>query len=83
MCRVPDQPDPSDNQWLLAERRAIGDRIRIARLHRNMTQERLYLSAGISRAALQDIEAGASDARLSTLLRIARALGIHAADLLR
>ncbi|NUP35942.1 MAG: helix-turn-helix transcriptional regulator [Streptomyces sp.] len=78
-----DQPDPSDTHWLLTERRAIGDRIRIARLHRNMTQERLYLSAGVSRAALQDIEAGTSDARLSTLMRIARALGIHAADLLR
>jgi transcriptional regulator with XRE-family HTH domain len=80
---VPDQPDPSDDQWLLTERRAIGDRIRIARLHRNMTQERLYLSAGVSRYALQSIEAGASDAQLSTLMRIARALGIHPADLLR
>ncbi|WP_060905266.1 helix-turn-helix domain-containing protein [Streptomyces scabiei] len=80
---MPDPSDPSDSYWLLTERRAIGDRVRVARLHRNMTQERLYLSAGVSRAALQDIEAGASDARLSTLLRIARALGIHAADLLR
>lgn len=83
MCRVPDQPDLTDDLWLLTGRRALGDRIRIARLHRNMTQERLYLSAGISRATLQGIEAGTSDARLSTLMRIARALGIHAADLLR
>jgi transcriptional regulator with XRE-family HTH domain len=80
---MPDQPDPTEDQWLLAERRAIGDRIRVARLHQNMTQERLYLAAGVSRAALQDIEAGTSDARLSTLMRIARALGMHAADLLR
>ena len=80
---MPDQPDPSDDQWLLAERRAIGDRIRIARLHRNLTLERLYLSADVSRAALQSIEAGTSDVRLSTLMRIARALGIHPADLLR
>ncbi|MDX2528079.1 helix-turn-helix domain-containing protein [Streptomyces europaeiscabiei] len=80
---MPDQPDPSDDQWLLTERRAIGDRIRIARLHRNLTQERLYLSADVSRAALQSIEAGTSDVRLSTLMRIARALGIHPADLLR
>lgn len=80
---MPDQPDPTDDQWLLAERRAIGDRIRIARLHRDMTQERLYLAAGVSRYALQTIEAGTSDAQLSTLMRIARALGIHPADLLR
>jgi transcriptional regulator with XRE-family HTH domain len=80
---VPDQPDQSDDQWLLTERRAIGDRIRIARLKRNMTQERLYLSAGVSRYTLQGIESGASDAQLSTLMRIARALGIHPADLLR
>lgn len=80
---MPDQPDPSDDYWLLAERRAIGDRIRVARIHRNMTQERLYLAADVSRATLQSIEAGAGDARLSTLLRIARALGVHPADLLR
>jgi transcriptional regulator with XRE-family HTH domain len=74
---------PDDNDWLDAERRAIGDRIRIARLRRDLTQERVYLAARVSRATFQHIEAGTSDARISTLLRIARVLGMHVADLLR
>lgn len=74
---------PDDNDWLDHERRALGDRIRIARLHRDLTQERVYLAAGVSRATLQKIEAGTTDARFSTLLRIARVLGMHVADLLR
>ncbi|SOD80195.1 DNA-binding transcriptional regulator, XRE-family HTH domain [Streptomyces sp. 1222.2] len=74
---------PDDDDWLVQDRRAIGDRIRIARLHRNLTQERVYLAAGISRATLQKIEAGTTDARISTLLRIARVLGMHVVDLLR
>lgn len=74
---------PDDDSWLAAERRAIGDRIRIARLSRDLTQERVYLAAGVGRATFQKIEAGTSDARISTLLRIARVLGVHVADLLR
>jgi transcriptional regulator with XRE-family HTH domain len=74
---------PDDDSWLGAERRAIGDRIRIARLSRDLTQERVYLAAGVGRATFQKIEAGTSDARISTLLRIARVLGVHVADLLR
>lgn len=74
---------PDDSSWLDAERRAIGDRIRIARLSRDLTQERVYLAAGIGRATFQNIEAGISDARITTLLRITRVLGMHVADLLR
>jgi transcriptional regulator with XRE-family HTH domain len=74
---------PDDDDWLLNERRAIGDRIRVRRIHENMTQETVFLAARVSRSAYQDIEAGASDARIGTLLRIARVLGVHVTDLLR
>lgn len=74
---------PDDDDWLLRERRAIGDRIRIRRLHENRTQESVFLAAGVARSAYQEIEAGAADARVSTLMKIARVLGVHVTDLLR
>lgn len=73
---------PDDDAWLLQERRAIGDRIRVRRLRQNMTQESVFLAADISRSAYQKIEAGSADARISSLLRIARVLGVHVTDLL-
>jgi DNA-binding XRE family transcriptional regulator len=78
---VPTLPD--DDAWLLAERRAIGDRIRVARIRQNRTQESVFLAARVGRKTYQDVEAGAVDARVTTLLRIARVLGMHPADLLR
>lgn len=74
---------PDDDAWLLLERRAIGDRIRITRLHQNRTQESVFLAARLSRSSYQAIEAGLADARIGTLLKIARVLGVHVADLLR
>jgi transcriptional regulator with XRE-family HTH domain len=78
---VPTLPD--DDDWLLRERRAIGDRIRIKRLHENRTQESVFLAAGVARSAYQAVEAGTADARISTLLKIAHVLGVHVTDLLR
>lgn len=74
---------PDDDTWLLDERRSIGDRIRVRRLRQNLTQEQVFLAARIARSTYQDIEAGASDARITTLLRIAHVLGVHVTDLLR
>jgi DNA-binding XRE family transcriptional regulator len=78
---VPTLPD--DDDWLLQERRAIGDRIRVLRIRQNRTQESVFLAARVARKTYQDIEAGAVDARITTLLRIARVLGVHVTDLLR
>lgn len=78
---MPSLPDTDD--WLHAERRAIGDRIRVTRLHENRTQESVFLAAGISRSAYQEIEAGAADAHISTLFKIAHVLGVHVTSLLR
>lgn len=74
---------PDDDAWLLQERRAIGDRIRVERLRQDRTQESVFLAAQMGRKTFQDIEAGNTDARIGTLLRIARVLGVHVADLLR
>lgn len=74
---------PDDDAWLLEERRAIGDRIRVERIRQSRTQESVFLAADVGRATYQDVEAGAVDARITTLLRIARVLGMHPTDLLR
>lgn len=74
---------PDNNDWILAERRAIGDRIRVTRLKKDLTQEQVFLTARIARSAYQAIEAGDRDVRISTLLRIAHVLGVHVTDLLR
>jgi len=74
---------PEDDDWLRQERLALGDRIRVLRLSQNRTQETVFLAAGLSRSTYQAIEAGSSDARIGSLRRIARVLGVHVTDLLR
>lgn len=76
-------PHPPGDDSLSSDLRAIGDRIRVARLRRNRTQESVFLAAGVARSTYQEIEAGSADARIGTLIRIARALGVHVIDLLR
>ncbi|WTE99927.1 helix-turn-helix transcriptional regulator [Streptomyces sp. NBC_01614] len=43
----------------------------------------MFLAAQVGRTTYQGVEAGTVDARTSTLLRIARVLGVHVSDLLR
>ncbi|WP_282790968.1 helix-turn-helix transcriptional regulator [Streptomyces sp. CC224B] len=79
---MPDLPD-DDHAWLLRERRAIGARLRDARMHRNLTQEEVYLRVPVSRSVYQDIESGQGNPTINTLLRITRVLGMHITDLIR
>ncbi|WP_309095289.1 helix-turn-helix transcriptional regulator [Streptomyces sp.] len=72
---------PDDDSWLIDERRAIGNRIRAERERRNLTQEALILAAGIDRVTLWRVETG-EESKVSTLLRIARVLGVPLAELL-
>ncbi|WP_236244312.1 helix-turn-helix transcriptional regulator [Streptomyces sp. CC210A] len=58
-------PRPTDSPArVLARRRAIGDRIRAARLHANLTQVALALRIGMARHSLNRIEQGHSAARI-------------------
>ncbi|MEU3603080.1 helix-turn-helix transcriptional regulator [Streptomyces sp. NPDC006798] len=68
---------------VLARRRAIGDRARIARLHAGLTQEAVALRAGIRIATYSEIEQGHRAALIDTLIRIADAIGVSLADLVR
>lgn len=71
-----------NEKWITDAQRAVGDRIRVRRLHLDMTQEHLAELTGIDRSTIQRIEYGANDARVSHLLRIAKVLRVHAKDLL-
>jgi len=68
-------------EWVPAARRATGDRIRVRRLHQNMTQESLAHAAGIDRSTIQRMEAG-HEMKLTHLLLVAHALRVHVVDLL-
>ena len=55
----------------------IGERLRYARLAAAMTQEQVADLAGISRPRYRDIEKGTAAARATTLMNVARALGLE------
>ena len=76
---MPADPPPR----VLQRRREIGDRIRAAMLHANMTQERLAEATGLSRDTIVRVELGTTDARLSWLLLIADAVDVELAELVR
>lgn len=74
---------PADQPpWILDARSRAGQRIHARRMHQNVTQERLRELTGISVDTIQRIEGGHSDAKLSQLHLIARALGVHVTELL-
>lgn len=73
---------PADQpQWVLEARRATGDRIRVRRLHMDMTQETLAYASGLDRSTIQRMEGGA-EMKLSHLLLVAHELRVHVTDLL-
>ncbi|WP_030352484.1 helix-turn-helix domain-containing protein [Streptomyces scopuliridis] len=76
-------PSPRPTERVLARRREIGDQIRAARLHANLTQEAVALRAGMTLAQYNRIEQGHSSPLLDTLIRIADAIGVPLAHLVR
>ena len=75
---MPDaQPD-----WIRLACQQQGERIREAREHANLTQEKLAERAELGRSTVQRIEAGAG-IKYVHLLLIARALDVPLAELVR
>jgi transcriptional regulator with XRE-family HTH domain len=64
---------PSESAALLE----IGRLLKQARLAASLTQEQTADMAGISRPRYRDIETGTAAARATTLMNIARALGLE------
>jgi transcriptional regulator with XRE-family HTH domain len=78
-------PDPM-TAWRSAGLHAkgfFGDRVRGRRSERGLAQEALALKAGINRAYIGSLEAGQRNPSLETVAKLAIALKVDAADLVR
>ena len=62
--------------------KAIGKRIKIARIKADLTQEKLSEMVGVSPTHMSNIETGTTRVSLTTIVGIANALGITSDDLL-
>ncbi|MFJ6143137.1 helix-turn-helix transcriptional regulator [Streptomyces anulatus] len=78
---MPRSVPPPD--WVIARRRAIGDRIRAARRAAGYTQEQIALRIPMDRATYIRIEQGHSAALVDSLILIADAIGVPLSDLVR
>lgn len=63
--------------------RAFGDRVRARRLELQLSQEALAHRAGINRTYIGSLESGGRNPSLENIARLAGALGLDAADLVR
>ncbi|WP_349828577.1 helix-turn-helix domain-containing protein [Brevibacterium litoralis] len=61
----------------------IGSRVRTARTEQGWTLDRLAEATGVSRRMLVNVEKGATNPSLETLLRLSSALGIGLPDMVR
>lgn len=64
-------------------RRSLGEAIKAHRVEKQMTQEFVAESLGVSRQAVSKWESGASDPSTSNLLALAKLFGISAEELLQ
>lgn len=62
--------------------KAIGKRIKIARIHADMTQEALAGKVDLSPSHMSNIETGTTKVSLTTIVNIANALSVTVDDLL-
>ncbi len=65
------------------EAELFGRRLRVLRLARGLTQERLAEAAGITPTYTSDLERGTKVPSLTIILRLTRALEIDVSELLR
>jgi transcriptional regulator with XRE-family HTH domain len=63
--------------------RLLGENVRRERLLKGLSQEKLADEAGMRRSYLSDLERGVRNPSVHALGRLAMALGVEAADLLR
>jgi transcriptional regulator with XRE-family HTH domain len=69
--------------WILAHRQRIGARIREERRRARLTQEEVANRIGLDRPSIVEIEQGQRNMTINTFIRIADALGVPLADLVR
>jgi transcriptional regulator with XRE-family HTH domain len=74
---------PRPKKKRLPESIAFGKRLRELREAKDWTLEQLAERAGMNELQVGHIERGASDVKLSTIVKLSRALGVTASELLR
>ena len=72
---------PDDDEWIRAKSQVIGDRIQARRRQLGVTQEAVYLAAGVDRRTLQALEAGEGNPTFATLARVAYVLALPLQEL--
>nr|WP_275424823.1 helix-turn-helix transcriptional regulator [Streptomyces sp. SID13726] len=72
---------PGDDDWITARHQEVGRRFQVERLRQNLTQEDVFLAAGLDRRTLQTVESGNGNPTLGTLLKLAHVLGIDLGEL--
>jgi len=73
---------PFDDLWV-EPKRAVGANIRTQRRRLGLTQEALAHRAGMHPVEVGRAERGVRDLRVSTVAKLARGLGVPAAELMR
>ena len=68
--------DYESDQPLASMRRELGRRLRVQRLARGLRQKDLAEASGVGEATIRRIEEGSTDARLSVLIKLLRALDL-------
>jgi transcriptional regulator with XRE-family HTH domain len=63
-------------------KKAFGERVRILRKESGMTQESLSVKSGLAFRFIQDIEAGNKQPTITSIFKIADALGVVPGNLL-
>lgn len=65
-----------------AQRRAFGNRVKVLRTDRGLSQEALAHLAGLDRTYVGGVERGERNISLDNIFRLAESLGVRASDLL-
>lgn len=76
---MPTDPTP---EWVLAQRRRVGDRIREVREARGWSQEHLGEQAGLDRKTIYRMELAQYSTSIDFLMMVARALGVPPGSLM-
>lgn len=76
---MPAEPTP---EWVLIQRRRVGDRIRDIREARGWSQEHLGEVAGLDRKTIYRMELAQYSTSIDFLMMVARALGVPPAHLM-
>ena len=76
------KPPPDEDEMLHEFRLRVGQRVRMLREQKELTQAALAGDADVSRPAVTLLEQGLREPKIGTLIRISRALDVSVMELL-